>query len=156
MKFHLFACALFVGLTGCATVEQGPPLSIVSIHESPGKTKQQICSEARDWVALTFKDSKSVIEVFEPENGKLIGKGSFGIVTMVEVMPTQFTMIVECKNDRLRATYNNVTPYSKGQPFPLISSPILGDPRGQAEIHLKKLDADLSAYLKGSKVGDNW
>lgn len=141
--------------SGCATGPPLPPLEIVSIHEVPGKTKQQICNAARDWVAITFKDSKAVVEVFDAEQGKLIGRGRISVATLSEVMPTDFTFVVECKDGRARANYSQVQPYSKGQPFPLVDAPLL-TLRSQAEDQLKKIDIDLRTYLGNPKLGGQW
>ena len=151
------ATALIAALAGCATAPPPAPepMSITAIHETPGKTKQQLCTAARDWAALTFRDSKAVVEVYDPEQGKMISKGRVMLTSMAGYMPTEFTLLVECKDGRARATYDSVQPYHQGQPFPLISNGLF-TLREQADSKLRALDAELAAYLKNPKVGGEW
>jgi len=43
--------------------------------------KQELFSRAREWFSKSFKSSKSVIEFEDKEIGKIIGKGSFAIIS---------------------------------------------------------------------------
>lgn len=151
------AASVVVALAGCAAPgPELPPLEIVSIHEAAsGATKQQVCSAARDWTAITFKDSKAVVEVFDPEQGKMIGKGRISVASLAEIFPVDFTLVVECQDGRARASYSRVQPSSKGAPFPLVETALL-PLRSQAEQKLKALDSDLAAYLKNPKLGGKW
>lgn len=120
MSFRLFACALVVGLVGCGTIEPLPPLTITTIHEAPGKTKQQICSAARDWTALSFKDSKSVIDVFDAERGKLIGKGNMVLYGYASTpFRVSFTMTFECRDGRMRSSFEDYMMVISGAVHPL-------------------------------------
>jgi hypothetical protein len=148
------AAAAVAALTGCASGPPLPPLEVVAVHEAKG-TKQQLCTAARDWAALTFKDSKAVVEVFDAEQGKLIGKGRIRLASITEIFPADFTMVVECRDGRVRASYSRVQPYSKGSPFPLVETSLL-PLRSQAETEIKRIDADLGAYLLNPKLGGQW
>ena len=112
--------ALAGALVGCATTERVQTLSVVSVHEVPSKTKQQICIAARDWAALTFKDSEAMIEVFDAERGKFIGKGNMTVngydSTLFRVI---FTMTIECRDGRMRSSFEDYRIASQGQSYPL-------------------------------------
>lgn len=107
-------------LAGCATVDTTLPNQLVQVHDFPGKTKQQICGAARDWVALNFKDSKAVVEVYDLERGKLIGKGTT-TVSGFAAIPTRigFTMTADCKDGKLRSTWSDFTQTYQGATYPL-------------------------------------
>lgn len=148
------ATLLIAALAGCAVTPEAPPppMTISAIHEAPGRTKQQLCTAARDWAALTFRDSKAVVEVYDPEQGKMIGKGRVMLTSIGGYMPTEFTLLVECKDGRARTTYDGVQPYHQGQPFPLISNGVF-TLREQADTKLRALDSSLAEYMKNPKVG---
>ena len=114
------AIVLAGALVGCATTEQGQALSVVSVHEAPGKTKQQICIAARDWTALTFKDSEAVIDVFDADRGMLMGKGNM-TVNGYDSTPfrVNFTMTIECRDGRMRSSFEDYRIASQGQSYPL-------------------------------------
>ncbi len=156
MKYLAIAAAVLC-LTACATPAPIAPVTLVSVHESPTLGKQQICNMARDWAALNFKDSKSVVEVFDPEQGKLIGKGRFPIAYMgSSPMNAEFVLVVECRDGRLRATYDDVHLTHQGTAFPMTDNAVLGNPRRQADAKLKSLDQSLSEYLKNPKFNEKW
>ena len=115
------AIALATALVGCATTEQGQALSVVSVHEAPGRTKQQICIAARDWTTLAFKDSEAaVIDVFDADRGKFISKGNM-TVNGYDSTPfrVNFTMTIECRDGRVRSSFEDYRIASQGQSYPL-------------------------------------
>ncbi|MEO5660274.1 MAG: DUF4468 domain-containing protein [Polaromonas sp.] len=114
------AIALAGALVGCATTEQGQALSVVSVHEAPGKSKQQICIAARDWTTLAFKDSGAVIDVFDADLGKLMGKGNM-TVNGYDSTPfrVNFTMTIECQDGRIRYSFDDYRIASQGRSYPL-------------------------------------
>ena len=114
------AIALATALVGCATTEQGQALSVVSVHEVPGKTKQQLCIAARDWAALTFQDSEAMIEVFDAERGKFIGKGNMTVNGYDSAhFRVNITMTIECRDGRMRSSFEDYRIASQGQSYPL-------------------------------------
>lgn len=150
------AALLAVALTGCATIEPSPPLSVVSIHEAPGKTKQEICSAARDWAALNFKDSKAVIEVFDAERGKLIGKGNMIVYGYMSTPYTvAFTMEVECKDGRARSSFNDYTMRIQGQIYPL-SEDSANHLQTKARAKTNEMARSLEGQMVGVTKAENW
>jgi hypothetical protein len=136
-----------------------PPAALehVQVHEVPGLTKQQLCTAARDWAAITFKDSKAVVEVFDAEQGKMIGKGRTTVPFMGTMQPIDFTVIVECRDGRARATFADplMTTMSSGQRFPASTSPSAVF-RANVLTELGRVDGLLAAYLKNPRVGGQW
>jgi hypothetical protein len=147
--------ALTVG--GCATesTPQGPPIELTRIHEVPGRTKAELCRHARDWAALTFRDSRAVVEVYDPEAGSMIGKGTFSIPVTTGIAPVswtiRFTMVVDCKDARVRATYRDVSLADWGL-APADSERVKA--RTLSEQRLAELDASFGAALK--KPSADW
>lgn len=116
--------ALCAGLlAGCATVpvKSGPPLEVVEVIAVQGRTAEQLCNGARDWTAKTFRSSKAVVEVFDPQRGKLIGKGSMQLpIIWGATIPVHFTMTVDCKDGRLRASFDDYATEYQGMRNTLI------------------------------------
>lgn len=136
---------------GCATPDENtPPLSVVTVHDVPGKTKQQVCSQARDWAALTFKDSKAVVEVYDPVEGKMIGKGRMNVYAGLAKFPMDFTLMVECKDGRARATFDRFMVQSQYGAYPLRGDDPLNKLRTRAEAEARLLDASLAQHLAKS------
>lgn len=128
----------------------------MAVHELAGRTRAQLCTAARDWAALTFRDSKAVVEVFDPADGKLIGKGRTRVSFMASVFPVDFTVVVECRDGRVRSTFDQFVAYSsQGVAFRVADSPsdVL---RGNVLAEMKRLDGDLAAYLKRPRLGGEW
>lgn len=143
------AAAVLVALGGCATgpADTSPPLEVVSIHEAPGRTGPELCRAARDWAALNFKDSKSVIQVYDPEHGKLIGKGVVSMPAYTETWYYDFTMVVECKDGRVRAAFTDFMWKNEYGTFPLRNDSLF-KAKDYTEAKIRALDASLGESLK--------
>lgn len=153
-KYLLAALVALVGGAGTPAPAQ-QPLTVERIHEVPGKSKADICRAARDWAAVTFKDSKAVVEVFDLEAGRMIGKGRalvsgpMGSQTWVD-----FTLQVDCKDGRARATYDRFMLNYQGSAFPLRDGIVPGLV-ASTENRILALDLGLVEGLKSGK-SDNW
>ncbi len=152
----LCGLAAFAGCVAAGPQVPADALDVVTVHQVPAASTSQLCTAARDWAALTFRDSKAVVEVFDAAAGKLIGKGRTQMSAMAVSYPVQFSLIVECRDGRARATFSPLTAYaSTGQEFRVIDSPSEAF-RAAAVQALRRLDADLGAYLKNPRVGGQW
>lgn len=106
--------AIILALSGCATNQNLPKETVNTVQktvEMPGMSKPEICKKSRDWVANTFRDSKAVIEVYDLEEGTIIGKGAADIIVMSGFVPVdfsvRFTMRIDCRDGRYRFTATN-------------------------------------------------
>lgn len=151
----LIAIAAFAALIACGTVAaHAEPLEIVSVHDVPGRTKQEICSSARDWAAVSFKDSNAVIQVFDPERGMLIGKGNMALTGFAGASFTVgFTLTVECKDGRTRFTWNGFTNRQQGKEYPLIEDS-LNNLQTKARAAIGTLEAGLLTKLTSAAKSD--
>ncbi len=58
-------------------------------------------------MAKTFLDSKAVIEIKDPENGKIVGKGITFVRSGIAMLDCRFTLTIDVKDGRYRTTYEN-------------------------------------------------
>ncbi|MDR2838259.1 MAG: DUF4468 domain-containing protein [Azonexus sp.] len=157
MKRLIFvvAVAMAAMLSGCATGPMTPPLSVVTIHEAPGKTKADVCRSARDWAARTYKDSKAVVEVYDLDAGTMIGKGSMSTYALLTPVYVAYTLQVECKDGRARSTFDG---FLWGTQPGNITAPITGDTAlgipESVRLRIEKLSTDLGASLNARKTDD--
>ena len=87
-------------------------------------TKEQLYNKTKLWLANTFNDSKSVIEVDDKDAGQIVGKGNFNI-TYTYLMTTVtttifFTIKIDIKDDKYRLQlYNFLIKATSGERLPL-------------------------------------
>lgn len=151
----LLTLAVATVMAGCASVEipSGPPLQVSEVIAVEGKDATQLCIASRDWTAKSFHDSNAVVEVFDAQRGKLIGKGNMQLpVGLMSVpVPVNFTMTIDCKDGRVRAAFAD---YSTGA----VRAPLVEDAtyRLQSRAKARTLDliADLRQYLANPPRND--
>jgi hypothetical protein len=146
--FTLAAASL--ALAGCATVEvdNSPPLQVVEVISVPGKSSVQLCDSARDWVATSFRDSKAVIEVYDAERGKLIGKGGMSArIFGGAQLPIRFTMTIDCKDERIRAAFDNYLSQGFGDSWNPLMEDSTNRMKTQAEAETRRLLVSLGNKL---------
>jgi hypothetical protein len=156
-----FLCVLSViALASCASVPVAPveDRSMQYVHDID-LTKNEIYDISLEWMARTFFDTREVIELKDKENGKIIGKGiTFfrGKIGWFSAdIPCRFTMIIEAKDNKYRATYNNfVGLYGENysRPEPLEQKKYVDAVKAK----LAAIDDDLYSYLKKSRSDTNW
>lgn len=155
MRIQLTAAACLL-VAGCATAPapSGPPLQVSEVIAVEGRSAAQLCNGARDWTAKTFHDSKAVVEVFDPQRGKLIGKGNMQLpVIWGATIPVSFTMTIDCKDGRLRAAFDDyATQYGASR------NPLVEDERYKLQTHAKArtvvLIGELRQYLSSPPKND--
>ncbi|WP_372772104.1 DUF4468 domain-containing protein [Mangrovibacterium sp.] len=71
-----------------------------------GKTSEELYENAKEWFSLNFKSADDIIELDDPVDKKLIGKGSKQVEYMVGYIPSfmtiYYTMTVQCKDGRYK------------------------------------------------------
>lgn len=101
---RIAAISAVLAAAGCATTPAGPPIVVAGAYPAPGVTKSDVCGRARDWAARTFSDSKAVVEVYDQERGKMIGKGNMMVPGPLGVdQRVAFTLDATCADGELRA-----------------------------------------------------
>jgi len=128
--------------------------NIQTVHEINLK-QNEIFVRTLEWMAQIFNDSKSVVEISDRENGKIIGKGITDITHLIINIPCQFTMIVEVKDGKYRTSYNNFIGMwgeYKNDPRPVEYQKDVE----ALKIKLTEMDNNLFSYLSSAKVKENW
>jgi hypothetical protein len=149
MFFKLVAVAAASTLTACAAVEQNAPqLEIVSVHNVPGRTKQEICGAARDWAAVSFRDSNAVVQVYDAERGTMISKGNLLLAGAFSTpFDISFTLTVDCKDGKARSRWDGFAIRWRGIEYPLTEDP-LNSIQTKARAAVANIDAGLYERLK--------
>jgi len=106
MKKELIIISVFtiiISCFGCAGMQIVPVEErlLKTVHKI-NLTKDEIFSKCFEWMAQTFS-----IELKDKENGKIVGKGITSFSGGPAIFPCHFSMIVDIKDNRYRATYNN-------------------------------------------------
>tara|TARA_R100000789_G_scaffold64671_2_gene61109 strand:- start:783 stop:1274 length:492 start_codon:yes stop_codon:yes gene_type:complete len=145
-------------LAGCGTMTAAPEsdLTYQQVHEVE-LSQGEIFEKAQEWLAITFVDSKEVVEVASPDTGTIIGKGIVQISpTGIVGIPVRFTVRIDTKEGRYRSTYTNYVAYygtARNQPVEVTDS----RSAGQVNQRIGDLDADLLRYLEtSSATPDDW
>jgi hypothetical protein len=149
-----------IALASCASAPIAPieDRSMQKVHEID-LTKNEIYDISLEWMARTFFDNKEVIELKDKDNGKIIGKGitifKGKIGWFSSNIPCRFTMVIEVKDNKYRATYNNfVGLYGENQsrPEPLEQKEYIEAVKAKLDV----IDDGLYSYLKNSKSNTDW
>lgn len=111
----LFACAAASTTAFGAESFSAPDQSFEKVYEAPERTKDQIFSASRIWIAENFKSAKAVIEYENKDEGTLIGNGliPFPCKGVFDCLgkgswKVRFTMRVDMKDDKFRLTFSNI------------------------------------------------
>lgn len=79
--------------------------------DSANGTKNELYNRAKLWFANTFKDSKSVIQIDNKEDGQLLGKGNFDVpyrYVVNTVAQCNFTIKFDFKDNKYRVQIYNI------------------------------------------------
>jgi hypothetical protein len=116
MRFIVFISLL---ISGCVSTTVVPiPESekqVQFINEFGSQNKDTLFDGTIDWLAETFVDSKSVVEVNDRERGRIVGKGltSFNMGNPGSgwgaTFKCRFTVVIDVKDSRVRVTYKDFT-----------------------------------------------
>lgn len=148
-------------LTSCAGMEPAKESSIESVVDIPGRTKDQIYSSTKIWIAENFHSAKAVIEDDDRAAGRVIGNGLIqypcsGISCLgKEDWKIGFTMRVDIKDQKFRITFSNIKlsfPPSSGTIFvPGIDRTVLQGEFDDAKPALLNLGNQLRAAIDQEK-----
>lgn len=97
---------LFIGCTSLREVSKEERI-VQKVYEISGLTQRQIYDKAAEWMAKTYVSSKEVIQLKDPVNGKIIGKGVTSFTNIMVSIPCEYTISIESKDGRVRVTFEN-------------------------------------------------
>lgn len=81
------------------------------VKEVPGKNADQLYSSALEWFAITFKSANDVIQLMDPVQKRIVGKGYKEVHNIVRnqdvVLNMYFTLNVQFKDGRYKYELNS-------------------------------------------------
>jgi len=102
----LFFLIASLGLFSCM-----PPMetteserTLQRVIEVPALTKKQIYDKALEWMAKTFVSANEVIQLKDPDNGKIIGRGITEFTNGMTTIPCEYSITIETKDGKCRVT----------------------------------------------------
>ena len=154
MKTAIWVCIVLI-TTGCVAVSVPVNRSIQSIqkiYNVPGLSQKQIYDKSLEWMAKTFMSSKAVIELKDPDNGKIIGNGVTTFTQSISgPMNCEYTITIDIKKEKIRVTFENFNGFYLEGRYPLSNNMGQFD---QIEPKLIRLSESLVSYLKDSKTNE--
>jgi hypothetical protein len=109
IPFYLFSQSI--------TIDEKTGLySYSEILEFDNKTKSELFTKCNEWIALQYRSANDVIQFIDKDNGKIIAKGIIRIVVNGFEGNVRHTLIIDTKDNKVRATYTNFIYYAKGVP----------------------------------------
>jgi hypothetical protein len=150
----LSACATSGMVASQATQEQ---LNPTKVYDVPGAKKELIYDQSMRYIAENFRSSKAVLEYQDKSTGTIIGNGvipypcdGFDCVGKGQ-WRVRFTMKLEAKDDKFRASFSNLTLL-----FDLSEVPVMaGNDAAVIDAKLMDIGNNLSAYIQ-KKPEENW
>ena len=122
-------------------------------------TKDRIYDQTVVWFAVTFKSSKTVIELKDKELGVIIGNAAVNAnISIAKWLPPvnnlfTFKMKVEMKDSKFRMTFNNVKMVTDGFEKPIEDTNRASNEKLMA-IEFQKIADSLVEYLSQPKKSD--
>lgn len=166
MKRFMLSMAILL-IAGCASMQQSPDAGKPSeyVLAAQGKTKDQIFSITKSWIAETFVSAKDVIDDADPKAGLIIAKG---IVPHPCIQAhgcgsnsISFTLRVDMKDGKLRMIFSNPLIISPPIPGTLkdyesrYSPKMVGDVE-DTHTAFEKLRDSLNSYISKGSADKNW
>ena len=146
--YFLLTAIVFISWLSCASLET-PLTEVPKVQRiiEVNKPKDELYKLSNEWMAKTFKSSQAVIQYQDKEAGVIVGKG-FTSVKYLGYVDTWFTMTIEIKDNKLRATLEDIYIYQSIQRA-LLESPITNQEQwDKAKPELEKIIDRLEAYVK--------
>ncbi len=126
-------------------------------HETiavPGKSKDELYAAAKEWFVYAYKSANNVIQLDDPANGKLIGKGTFTVPYLGELQVVRHTVTIEVKDGKYRYFIDQ---------FSINDYPFADLPKGQrknlgAKSHQVVLDliGSMRNYMRKTAPQEDW
>ncbi|ELR69203.1 hypothetical protein C900_05399 [Fulvivirga imtechensis AK7] len=76
------------------------------VVEAPGSA-HELYSKAREWFVNSYRDANAVLQLEDPDQSKLIGKGVINVVHTMEGRDVFHTVTIEAKEGRYRYTIDH-------------------------------------------------
>ena len=157
-RFSITVCCLiaFFGLSGCASMPaDSTPLYMQQVHDVPGKNADELCASVRDWVTLATDDPDKTLKLVDSQNNRIISNGSTTASSLGYTWPVKFQFVVECKDERLRTTYQDFQIRGTSGYVPLVDDG-MNNYKSKTEAKILLIDAAIAKYANNPTFGDDW
>lgn len=153
----IFLIGIFFSCAQPHKLDNPENLIFQKVHEVK-LDKNDIYERSLEWMAKTFVSSKSVIEYKDKEDGKIVGNASSEVMAGVFTLPVEFTMSIECKENKYRATFENFMVYYLDGDFKPTNRNrlIYKEHWDSLRLTLENLDHNLYEFLSNTKEDENW
>jgi len=151
----LFILPILFLVVSCSALSTTPAtpeeLELRKILSFEGQNKAELYDKSVLWVAENFNNSNNVIEISDPDAGKIIGKAvaSCKANSLVNVR-FQFTMKLDFKDEKARIIFDDWWTYN-GRPLVKINNKELAAP---VRAELAKILEDYQNYI--SLKDEDW
>lgn len=107
-KLTLFL--LLIPVVGHAQLTKHPDTGLFTLQAvvNANGTAKELHKKAQTWLVNAYVDAKSVIQVDDKEDGKIIVKGVFNIVHATQGRDVYHTLTIDLKDGRYRYTINHI------------------------------------------------
>ena len=84
------------------------------VVEVKSKPASEIYTKALEWIALNYESSNDVIQLTDPDQNLIIGKGVFLVTLFLKTGEIRHTLKIEARDGRFRVTFDRFSYYSSG------------------------------------------
>ncbi|MBQ4833689.1 DUF4468 domain-containing protein [Pseudoalteromonas sp. MMG010] len=149
---NFYAIVLLSFLLGCSSTSDTSIFNTEVKRVQTG-SKSVLFNKSLDWAAKHYNDSKSVIEVKDPQRGRIIGRGIVQISSNLgmRIDYYSYTIQIDVKEDKARIKLSNLAPHSGLNG--------VSDPSYLKKKIKRKLDLVIESYfntIKLSTEADDW
>jgi hypothetical protein len=130
----------------------------ITVIELEGFSKADVFSKAIEWVALNYKNADKVIKMQDANSGKIILKGNFSTDLYMKQGWINHTMIIECKDGKMRVTFNNFSYYSTGSGEMAFEKPMMSKKKAieEAERNVKFSLESIQRLFTTKSTDEDW
>lgn len=159
MRIMLLFC--MVCMFGCAGAMPVKPedATFQKVLDLPQQSKESIFEKSKQWIAISFRSAKTVIEYDNKSEGVIIGNGSIDR-PVSDVNPfggglVTFTMREDIKDGKARLSFEKLTAavspsrYGPGGEYPIIEADLKG-----TRAALSAISEDLKKYILSNKAAE--
>lgn len=160
---RLIVISLLLFLTACVTpMTEVPVAERITVREyvidAPGRSKDEIFTATKIWLAETFASSKAVIEDADKEAGRIIGNGSMpypcrGKCEWAGIWNLKFTIRVDMKDGKFKITYSNIQTSTHMGDW---GSYQIKEDQPNIKLAFENLNQSLQTYVTKEKQKANW
>lgn len=155
---NLFLIFLFIPFLFSCTSSQPTAQqekSLQKVEEFPELEKPELYDRSLEWVVRNYNSANDVIQLKDPEDGQIIGRGigsaSFDVGFQRHF---QYTMIIDIKDGKIRTRYENIQSIDMNG----VAGPNMNMQWGTVKEYFNGLNQELYTFISNyeNNDGDDW